>query len=104
MAEINELQDKIRDFAERRQWGKFHTPKNLAMALSGEAGELSAEFQWMTPEEASSVSDQQLENIQMEIADVAIYLFRLCDVLAVDLKTAIEKKLSINEGRFPEVK
>ena len=104
MAEINELQDKIRDFAERRQWGKFHTPKNLAMAVSGEAGELSAEFQWMTPEEASSVSDQQLEDIQMEIADVAIYLLRLCDVLAVDLKTAIEKKLSINEGRFPEVK
>ena len=104
MTEIRELQSKIRGFAERRPWGNFHTPKNLAMAIYGEAGDLSAEFQWMTPEEASSVSGQQLENIQMEIADVAIYLLRLCDVLAVDLKTAIEKKLSINEGRFPEVK
>ena len=74
------------------------------MAVAGEAGELSAEFQWLTPDEAYSVSGKQLDDIQMEIADVAIYLLRLCDVLNVDLKEAIEKKLSINESRFPEIR
>ena len=100
MAEIKEIQSKIRDFAKLRKWEKFHTPKNLAMAVAGEAGELSAEFQWLTPDEAYSVSGKQLDDIQMEIADVAIYLVRLADVLGIDILEAVMEKISINEGRF----
>ena len=72
--EINGLIELIRDFAEKRDWGKFHTPKNLAMAVAGEAGELVAEFQWLTPEESTkeSLSGEKAHAIAMEIADVQI--------------------------------
>lgn len=104
MSEIKELQEKITDFASKRQWIKFHTPKNLVMALTGEVGELSAEFQWLTPEEAIAIDSQQRESVGLEIADVAIYLLRLCTVLNIDLKSVIEAKLDINEERFPQIK
>lgn len=103
MSEIEELQRKIRSFAESRAWGVFHTPKNLSMALAGEAGELLAEFQWLTADESApdTLSTSQRNAIEMEIADVMIYLVRLCDVLHVDLIRATETKLAINEDRFP---
>lgn len=104
MSEIRELQEKITDFAARRQWEVFHTPKNLVMALTGEVGELSAEFQWLTPQEAINIDKQKLESVGLEIADVAIYLLRLCSVLSIDLKSVIDLKLQINEERFPEIK
>ena len=104
MSEITELQAKISDFADRRKWGVFHTPKNLAMAITGEAGELAAEFQWLTPEDAQELDSKKLEAVKMEIADVAIYLLRLCDVLKIDMNSAIQTKLMINEKRFPEIK
>ena len=63
MSEIEELTQAIREFANKRDWGVFHTPKNLAMAITGEAGELAAEFQWLTPEEANTVSGSKLEEI-----------------------------------------
>ena len=103
MSEIKELQEKIADFASKRQWEVFHTPKNLVMALTGEVGELSAEFQWLTPQEAINIDKQKLNTVGLEIADVAIYLFRLCSVLNIDLKSVIESKLQINENRFPEL-
>ena len=104
MAEISELSALIADFANRRDWNVFHTPKNLAMAITGEAGELAAEFQWLTPEEATSLSGEKLQNVESEIADVAIYLFRLCDVLGIDLNASIRSKMAINESRFPTTK
>jgi len=99
---IKELTDDVRSFAEARDWHKFHTPKNLAMALAGEAGELLAEFQWLTPEEStvSSLSTKQKKAIELEIADIQIYLLRLADVLDVDLASVVREKLQINEGRF----
>ena len=102
MSDLTDLQDAIRDFADRRDWHQFHTPKNLAMAICGEAGELAAEFQWLTPEESSSLPPEQLEAVRLEIADVAIYLLRCADVLGVDVATAVRDKLAINEGRFAE--
>jgi NTP pyrophosphatase (non-canonical NTP hydrolase) len=102
MSDLTDLQDAIRDFADRRDWHQFHTPKNLAMAICGEAGELAAEFQWLTPEESSSLAPEQLEAVRLEIADVAIYLLRCADVLGVDLAAAVTDKLAINEGRFAE--
>lgn len=103
MTQISNLQIEISEFVKKREWEVFHTPKNLVMALCGEAGELSAEFQWLTPNEAQELSGQELENVRMEIADIAIYLLRLCDVLKVDLEGSIRKKLEINETRFPRL-
>ena len=91
MNEFEELAARIREFADARNWHKFHTPKNLSMALAGEAGELVAEFQWMTPEESerSMLTKEQVEAIRLEMADVQIYLIRLADVLDIDLPDAV---------------
>lgn len=101
-SEFDELQEEIRAFAQVRDWEQFHTPKNLAMAITGEAGELAAEFQWLTAQqsELEALSDEQLEVISLEIADVQIYLLRLADVLNLDIGDAVRRKLSINESRF----
>ncbi len=105
MSELEELRLKLRDFSSRRAWDRFHTPKNLAMALASEAGELLAEFQWLTPEEShlGALSIEHLEAVKMELADILIYLVRLADLLETELYDAAVKKISINEYRFPEV-
>ena len=102
MSEIEELKKEIRAFADARDWEQFHTPKNLSMAVAGEAGELVAEFQWLTAEHSKldGLSPEKLSDIELEIADVAIYLIRLADVLKVDLASVVRKKLAINESRF----
>ena len=102
MSEINDLKSEIRAFADAREWEIFHTPKNLSMAVAGEAGELVSEFQWLTAEESrkDNLSAEKLVDIKMEIADVALYLFRLADVLDVDLAKAMREKMKINETRF----
>lgn len=101
MSDLTELQDEIRAFADRRDWQQFHTPKNLAMALCGEAGELAAELQWMTPEQSVDLDVEALDRLRYEAADVAIYLLRLCDVTGIDLAASVQEKLAINETRFP---
>ncbi len=100
--EIEELKAEIKKFATARDWEQFHTPKNLAMAITGEAGELAAEFQWLTADQSalSALSKEQLEAISLEIADVQIYLLRLADVLKVDVSDVVRRKLAINESRF----
>jgi NTP pyrophosphatase (non-canonical NTP hydrolase) len=102
MNEFEELKKEIRAFADARNWEQFHTPKNLSMAVAGEAGELVAEFQWLTPEQSmrSSMSSEKINNVELEIADVAIYLIRLADVLGVNLAEVVRKKIAINESRF----
>ncbi len=102
MSEIQDLIAEIRAFADARNWEQFHSPKNLSMAIAGEAGELVAEFQWLTEVQSKleSLSAEKLADVELEIADVAIYLLRLADVLNVDLSEAIRKKLAINEARF----
>lgn len=100
MSDLTDLQDAIRNFADRRDWQQFHTPKNLAMAICGEAGELAAEFQWLTPEESSALSPEQFKAVRLEIADVAIYLLRCAEVLGIDVAAAVRDKLAINEQRF----
>lgn len=99
---IKELTDEVRSFADARDWHKFHTPKNLAMALAGEAGELLSEFQWLTPEESvsDSLAAEQKKAIELEIADVQIYLLRLADVLDIDIAAVVREKIQINESRF----
>ncbi len=101
-SEFEDLKAEIRAFAVARNWEQFHTPKNLAMAVAGEAGELVAEFQWLTAKESEidALTPDQLEAISLEIADVQIYLLRLADVLKIDIPTVVRAKLDINEGRF----
>jgi NTP pyrophosphatase (non-canonical NTP hydrolase) len=99
---IEQLQVRLRAFARARDWEQFHTPKNLAMALTGEVGELVEIFQWLTPDEAAAVLDgPRADDVEDELADVLIYLLRLADVLGVDLVAAANAKLDRNEFRYP---
>ena len=101
--QIGRLETLLREFAEARDWPQYHDPKNLSMAVASEAGELLAEFRWLTPEQASSVMDspENGQAVKDEIADVAIFLLRLTQVLDVDLDAAIRDKLTRNATRFP---
>ena len=98
---INKLQDKLSKFASDRDWEQFHTPKNLAMALSVEASELVEIFQWLTSEESNSPNDELLSQIESEVADVSIYLLRICSVLGIDLSEAIDYKIKLNAEKYP---
>ncbi len=102
MNEIQHLAAEIKKFADARDWEQFHTPKNLSMAVAGEAGELVAEFQWLTAEQSlrSNMSPEKFKDVELEIADVAIYLIRLADILGIDVAEVVLKKIAINESRF----
>jgi NTP pyrophosphatase (non-canonical NTP hydrolase) len=99
---LEEFRREVRAFTEARDWQQFHTPKNLAMALAGEVGELLAEFQWLTPDESARVmSDADAgARVAAEIGDVMIYLSRLADVLGVDLVDAARSKLADSAKRY----
>lgn len=95
------IANHLTEFAQRRDWEQYHTPKNLAMAIAGEAGELAAEFQWLTAEESWEVMERSGDAVRDELADVLQYLIRLADLLEVDLEAAVWNKLNRNEERFP---
>lgn len=99
MSEIRELQKLIADFSKERDWEKFHTPKNLALALASEVGELLAEFRWKTDNDFQTVDQEHQEKISLEIADVAIFLFRLAQVLQIDIAQSVKDKLLLNTQR-----
>jgi dCTP diphosphatase len=100
-ADLEELKQCIRAFAFERGWERFHTPKNLAMALIGEAGELVERFQWLSPEESLALSPERHEQVRQEIADVLIYLTRLADMLDIDLMQAAADKIALNGRKYP---
>ncbi|MEV6986168.1 nucleotide pyrophosphohydrolase [Sphaerisporangium sp. NPDC051017] len=102
MSELDELAERLRRFAQARDWEQFHTPKNLAMALAGEVGELLAEFQWLTPAESSAVMDdpEASARVRSEVGDVMIFLLRLSDTLQIDLVQAAHTKLDESEKRY----
>ncbi|WP_433337080.1 nucleotide pyrophosphohydrolase [Spirillospora sp. CA-294931] len=102
MHAYGDLAERLRTFAVQRDWEQFHTPKNLAMALSGEVGELVAELQWLTPKESASVmADPEAgARVRAELADIFLYLTRLADVLGVDLLQAAHDKIADNERRY----
>jgi dCTP diphosphatase len=101
---LQDLSRRLRQFAAERDWEQFHTPKNLATALVAEAGELAAEFQWLTAAQSSAPSPEQLARIRAESADVLIYLVRLADKLEFDLLDAATAKIAANERRYPAEK
>lgn len=98
---IAAIQQRLRDFAADRDWQQFHTPKNLAMALSVEASELLEIFQWLTEDQSESLGVATGQAAADEMADVAIYLLRMADVIGIDLERAIDDKIEINAAKYP---
>ena len=98
---LDTLRRRIREFAQARAWERYHTPKNLVMALSVEASELLEPFQWLTAEQSLQLSAEQHEAVRQEIADVLIYLTRLADLLDIDLLDAAADKLALNARKYP---
>lgn len=101
--DVQGLQRRLAEFAATREWQPYHTPKNLAAALSVEAAELLEIFQWLTPEEAERVMDDPdtAHRVNDEVADVLAYLLQFCGVLGVDPLAALSAKIDRNERRFP---
>lgn len=101
---LAEIQERLREFADERDWDQFHSPKNLSMALAVEASELLENFQWLTEEQSHSLDSAAMKRVTEEAADVLIYLLRLADKLDLDLLRAVDAKISINESKYPPEK
>ena len=95
------LRDALRQFAAERDWDQFHSPKNLAIALSVEASELLEHFQWLTEDQANALPPEKRDQVRDEMADVLLYLVRLADKLEVDLLDAAAKKIAKNAKKYP---
>jgi len=98
---LDDLSRRLAAFARARDWEQFHSPKNLSMALTAEAGELLEHFQWLREEQSASLVPQKKEEVALEMADILIYLLRLAERLDIDLLDAAYRKLAINEARYP---
>ncbi|AIR03415.1 nucleotide pyrophosphohydrolase [Cedecea neteri] len=99
--ELYQLQNDLAEFAAARDWDKFHSPKNLSMAMSVEAGELVEIFQWLTDDESRNLSKKQQSRAEEEVADVFLYLLRIADKLNVDLIEVARVKLASNAEKYP---
>ncbi len=102
--DLTALRDAQRAFAAERAWERFHSPKNLAMALSVEAAELLEVFQWLTEGESRALPPPALDAAREEIADVLLYLVRLADVLGIDPLAAAQRKMIANAQKYPVAK
>jgi dCTP diphosphatase len=101
MTELESLRDQMREFASARDWDQFHSPKNLAMALSVEAAELLENFQWLTEEQSRRLDGDGQAAVRGEIADVLLYLIRLADQLGIDPVAAAQRKIVENGQKYP---
>ena len=98
---LDNLNRLLLEFARERDWEQFHSPKNLSMALAGEAGELLEHFQWLSEAQSQGLDADKKEQVALEMADILIYLIRLAERLDVDLIGTVEKKIEINHRRYP---
>lgn len=98
---LEQLNKKVLEFARERNWEQFHSPKNLAMALTGECGELIEHFQWLSEEESQSLSPEKQNEVAFEMADILIYLIRMAERLDIDLVDAANRKVDLNQARYP---
>jgi len=96
-----DLRERLRRFTEERDWDKFHSPKNLAMALTAEVGELVEQFQWLTEDQSKILSEPIHKQVEEEIADIFIYLVMLADKLNIDLIDVAYRKIDINMSKYP---
>ena len=101
---LESLRDRLREFARERDWDQYHTPKNLSMALIAEAAELIEHFQWVDGDTSHLLEDKTRHAVEEELADILIYLVRISDKLGVDLYAAVERKIAINEKKYPAEK
>jgi len=101
MDTLERLRARVAEFAAERDWDQFHNPKNLAMAVAGEAGELLEHFQWLTFEQAAKLPPAARSEVALEAADVLLFLLRLCDKLDIDLAAAADRKLALNARKYP---
>ena len=99
--DLNDLKQRLRNFAEVRDWDQFHSPKNLSMALSVEVAEIVEHFQWLTEEQSKTLPPEKVEQVGAELADTFIYLIRLADKLDIDLVAAANSKIEVNESKYP---
>ena len=100
-ASLEALRDALRRFASDRDWDQFHSPKNLAIALSVEIAELLEHFQWMSEADSAALTPGQHDKVREEAADVLLYLVRLADKLDIDLIVAAAEKLAVNGAKYP---
>jgi len=101
VSNLEELRARINNFASERDWNQFHSPKNLSMALIVEAGELVEQFQWLKESESYDLSKEKLVAVEEEIADIFVYLIRIAHQLDIDLVSAANKKIKLNESKYP---
>ncbi len=101
--DIKKINDEIDDFVSERDWEKYHKPKNLVMALSGEVGELNECFQWLDDEDIEEVKNnsEKIVPIENEIADIFIYLVRIANKMDIDIEDAVYKKIALNKLKYP---
>lgn len=99
--DLDTLKNHLREFADKRDWNQFHSPKNLCMALSVEVAEITEHFQWLTEEQSRSLPTDKLDEIATEIADTLLYLVRLADKLEIDLLNAALDKMETNKQKYP---
>ena len=99
---LEDLNAQLLAFARERDWEQFHSPKNLSMALAGEAGELLEHFQWLNEEQSSTLDATKKDEVALELADILIYLIRLSERLDIDLVDAAYRKMAINQARYPK--
>ena len=100
-ATFEDLAVRLAEFARERDWDQFHAPKNLAMALAGETGELLEHFQWLTEAQSRELAPEVKQAVALEMADVLLYLVRLADNLDVDLVAAAHRKIGLNALKYP---
>ena len=98
---LDELAARLAAFARERDWDQFHAPKNLAMALAGEAGELLEHFQWLSEQQSANLAPEVHDAVALEMADVLLYLVRLADKLGIDLGAAALRKIELNALKYP---
>lgn len=98
---LENLRRQLAEFAARRDWDQFHSPKNLSMALIAEAAELVEHFQWLSEDQSRALPAHKREQVAMELADILIFLVRTADKLDIDLIQSAAAKIAINEQRYP---
>jgi len=101
--DVRHIQERLRKFADVRDWDQFHSPKNLSMALAAEVGELIELFQWLNEEQSRALAGDEkgMESVRQEVADIFIYLLRLADTLNIEIEEVVLKKIELNEKKYP---
>ena len=98
---LDNLTQRLRNFANKRDWDQFHSPKNLSMALIAEAAELIEHFQWLTQDQSDNLPADKLKEVEQELADILNYVIRISDKLGIDLIEAANRKIDLNAEKYP---